>query len=430
MEFTSLSILALLCVALMGTNASKSGEEYWKSIWPDTPVPKILSDLVLMDNTELIRGQEMKQYWTVFFNHDLYPGKQISLGIQKQSYVQPSRSNAQILIEKASPHFSTKEEVEKSMKPLKDLAWHGEATKEDIKEQIQPFGAWRNEAAKKENEEPIQPFGAWRNEKEIEEPIQPFGAWRNEKEIDEPIQPFGAWRNEKEIEEPIQPFGAWRNEKEIKEPIQPFEAWRNEEINKEIERPNKHFEAVVWPHKTTIKKIEKVSQTSITRPSGEKEAHVIHDYCEKPSAIGEDRHCVTSLESMMDFAISKLGKNIKVMSSSFAQNQNQYVMEEVRKIGDKAVMCHKMNLKNVVFYCHQVNATTIYKVPLVASDGTKSNALTICHHDTRGMNANALYKVLKVRPGTVPICHFIGNKAIAWVPNDNVSEYDDCPRVI
>ncbi|CAL5195537.1 unnamed protein product [Lathyrus oleraceus] len=357
MEFTSLSILALLCVAFMEVNASMSGEEYWNSIWPNTPIPKTISDLVLSNNTELIRGQEMKQYWTVFFNHDLYPGKEMSLGIQKQSYIQPSRSNAQIFIKKASTHVATKEEIEKSTQP------HGEATKEDT-------------------EEPIQPFGAWRNEKEIEEPIQPFGAWRNEA------------------------------------------------TKKEIERPNKHFEGIVWPRKTTIKKLEKVSQTSITRTLDEKETYILRDYCEKPSAIGEDRHCVTSLESMMDFVISKLGKNIKVMSSSFAQNQTQYVVEEVKKIGDKAVMCHKMNLKTVVFDCHQVNATTIYKVPLMASDGTKSNALTICHHDTRGMNANALYKVLKVRPGTVPICHFIGNKAIAWVPNDSVSEDDDCPRLI
>lgn len=283
----------------------------------------------------------MKQYWTVFFNHDLYPGKEMSLGIQKQSYIQPSQSNAQIFIKKASTHVATKEEIEKSTQP------HGEATEEEIEEPIQPFGAWRNEATKQE-----------------------------------------------------------------------------------IERPNKHFEGIVWPRKTTIKKLEKISQTSITRTFDEKETHILRGYCEKPSAIGEDRHCVTSLESMMNFVISKLGKNIKVMSSSFAQNQTQYIVEEVKKIGDKTVMCHKMNLKTIVFDCHQVNATTIYKVSLMASDGTKSNALTICHHDTRGMNANALYKVLKVRPGIVPICHFIDNKAIAWVPNDSVSEDDDCPCLI
>ncbi|MCI29569.1 embryonic abundant-like protein, partial [Trifolium medium] len=80
-------------------------------------------------------------------------------------------------------------------------------------------------------------------------------------------------------------------------------------------------------------------------------------------------------------------------------------------------MCHRLNINKVVFYCHEVNATTTYIVPLVAFDGTKAKALTICHHDTRGMDPKVLQEVLKVKPGTIPTCHFIGNKAVAWVLN-------------
>jgi len=30
----------------VGINASQSGEDYWNTIWPNTPMPKALSDLL------------------------------------------------------------------------------------------------------------------------------------------------------------------------------------------------------------------------------------------------------------------------------------------------------------------------------------------------------------------------------------------------
>lgn len=155
----------------------------------------------------------------------------------------------------------------------------------------------------------------------------------------------------------------------------------------------------------------------------EKESYSLDEICGSPAGIGEDKYCASSLESMKDFAISKLGTNIKKISGSFAQNQDQYVVEGVTKVADKGVMCHRLNFEKVVFYCHQVNATASYMVPLVAADGTEVTALAACHHDTRGMNPNLLYEVLKVRLGTVPVCHFVGNKAIAWIPNRIVGDH-------
>ncbi|XP_058727860.1 unknown seed protein USP-like [Vicia villosa] len=302
MEFKNLSVLALFFLAFVGINGSKSGEEYWKSVWPNTTIPKALSDMLQSDiETSMpIKSHEENQYWTIFFEHDLYPGKTMNLGVQK----------------------------------------HYESSEYDKKE------------TKKEN--------------------QPFGFW--------------AWAR-KETEKENQPFGFW--------------AWSKKETRKEI-------------------------QPFVALTSDENEAHILNNYCRLPAATGEDKHCALSLESMIDFVISKLGKNIKVMSSSFVQNQDKYVVEEVNKIGDKAVMCHRLNLKKVVLYCHTVNATTTYIVPLVASDGTKSKALTSCHHDTRGMDPSMLKEVLNVEPGTVPVCHFIDNKAIAWVPDMSESGGHSC----
>ncbi|CAL5196465.1 unnamed protein product [Lathyrus oleraceus] len=261
MEFKQLSCLVLIFLTFVEIDALQSDEEYWKSVWPNTPIPNILSGIFIPDKeTNVpIRGNDEDQDWTAFFQHDLYPGKKISLGFHKNSNRQSLRSKAG--------------------------------------------------------------------------------------------QPLGTW---------------------------------------------------IWS-----------------------ETHSLRSYCTNPAAIGEEKYCAPSLKSMMHFAISKLGKNIKVISSSFAENQDQYVVEEVKKIGDDTVMCHRLNLEKVVFYCHQVNATSAYMVPLVASDGTKAKALTICHHDTRGMDPKVLYEVLKVKPGGTPICHFVSNKAIAWVPDYDGSELND-----
>lgn len=151
-----------------------------------------------------------------------------------------------------------------------------------------------------------------------------------------------------------------------------------------------------------------------------KERQSLDDFCASPTAKGEQKHCVSSLESMLEHVISHFGTTkIKAIASTFSTNQDQYAVEEVKRVGDNAVMCHRLNFEKVVFNCHQVKATTAYVVSLVAPDGTKAKALTVCHHDTRGMNAALLNEVLNVKPGTVPVCHFIGNKAAAWVPNDS-----------
>ncbi|CAI8607056.1 unnamed protein product [Vicia faba] len=327
MEFTHLSLLALFCLTFLGTNGSRSGEEYWKSIWPNTPIPRPLLDLLLSDSKTSvpIRDQEKNQYWTLFFEHDLYPGKKMSLGIHKHSKTHVSVENTN-----------------------------------------QPFG-----------------INTWWDKKSSEKANLPI---------------------EYEIRKPIETFGIL--------------IWTG--------KPNKGIGSLT----ETDKKNERLSQTSTIPLWTEEERHIFQDYCGKSSPIGEDKYCAPSLESMMSYVISKLGKNIKAMSSSFSQSHDEYVVEEVKKIGDKAVMCHRLNFKKVAFYCHQINATTTYMVPLVASDGTKSNALTICHHDTRGMDPNIIYQVLKVKPGTIPICHFIGNKAIAWVPNKDVTASNGHPCVI
>ncbi|KAK9941314.1 hypothetical protein M0R45_017922 [Rubus argutus] len=156
------------------------------------------------------------------------------------------------------------------------------------------------------------------------------------------------------------------------------------------------------------------------------EAQVIKqtiEECEAPSIKGEYKYCATSLESLVDFTVSRLGKYVQIYSTE-AENENkqEYKIAKgvVQRIGDRSVVCHQQNYVYAVFYCHEDRSTRAYVVPLVGADGTKAEAVAVCHTDTSDWNKQHLaFQVLKIKPGTLPICHFLtsGNQLL-WVPKD------------
>ncbi|XWS26303.1 hypothetical protein CRYUN_Cryun26dG0020500 [Craigia yunnanensis] len=143
--------------------------------------------------------------------------------------------------------------------------------------------------------------------------------------------------------------------------------------------------------------------------------------CEQPQIQGEDKYCATSLESMIDFSTSKLGKNAQAISTEVEKQtpmQKYTIAAGVQKMtGDKSVVCHKQNYPYAVFYCHKSETTRAYMVPLEGADMTKAKAVAICHTDTSAWNPKHLaFQILKVEPGTIPICHFLPQDHIVWVP--------------
>ncbi|CAH9076829.1 unnamed protein product [Cuscuta europaea] len=145
--------------------------------------------------------------------------------------------------------------------------------------------------------------------------------------------------------------------------------------------------------------------------------------CEEPAVKGEEKQCATSLESMIDFAKSKLrGKKIGAVSTetiagntSFFQKYTISGVEEMNKGGDGIVACHKQSYGYSVFYCHKTVTTDAYKVFLVGANGGQVKAAAVCHKDTSGWNPKHLaFQVLKVKPGTVPVCHFLPEDHVVW----------------
>ncbi|MED6167522.1 hypothetical protein PIB30_003494 [Stylosanthes scabra] len=144
------------------------------------------------------------------------------------------------------------------------------------------------------------------------------------------------------------------------------------------------------------------------------------EHCENPAMKGEDKYCATSLESLVDFAVSKLGKNIRPVSTEFEREtqdrQYSVAAEGAKIIGEKGMVCHQMDYPYAVFYCHKVKTRT-YSVPLVASnDGTRVKAIAVCHPDTADWSPDYIpFKMLNTKPGAT-ICHFLSTDTVIWVP--------------
>ncbi|KAL9230320.1 hypothetical protein vseg_005688 [Gypsophila vaccaria] len=155
---------------------------------------------------------------------------------------------------------------------------------------------------------------------------------------------------------------------------------------------------------------------------GSREAEIMKETvteCEAKGINGEEKYCATSLESMVDYVTSKLGNKIDLVTTRVQkQTESQkYVIKGVKTVPSTATMiCHKMNYVSGVFYCHKTESTKTYRVSLVGADGTKVDAAVICHTNTFAWNPKHLaFQVLKVKPGSIPICHFLPEDHIVWV---------------
>ncbi|KAJ6292171.1 hypothetical protein OIU76_024146 [Salix suchowensis] len=147
-----------------------------------------------------------------------------------------------------------------------------------------------------------------------------------------------------------------------------------------------------------------------------KEAQIIREEiggCEEPNMEGEDKYCATSLESLIDFNVERLGQNVRVLSTEAGKKQEYTVSAEMRMIGvDKAAVCHKMRYPYAVHYCHVIADTEVYEVPLVGADGTKVKAVTVCHLNTSGWSPDHMaFQVLKIKPGPA-VCHFLDSDTL------------------
>lgn len=133
----------------------------------------------------------------------------------------------------------------------------------------------------------------------------------------------------------------------------------------------------------------------------------------------EKSRCTTSLESMVDFSASILGKDIVAISTTAEKSgKMEYGIMGVNRAesGNAVMACHKEEYLYAVFYCHTASNTVMYKVSLLGSDGSGANAVALCHQDASEWDPEHIaFQMLKVNPGDVPVCHFLPEDHLAWI---------------
>ncbi|CAA0807598.1 unknown seed protein like 1 [Striga hermonthica] len=155
--------------------------------------------------------------------------------------------------------------------------------------------------------------------------------------------------------------------------------------------------------------------------------------CETSPIEGETKLCVTSFESMLDFAKSMIGSGveIRILSTNHVKRSDKsvllqkYTIREIQAINaPKMVACHTMPYPYAVFYCHyQETENRIYRVSLQGENGDEVNAVAVCHMDTSHWSRNHVsFKVLGAEPGSSPICHFFPADNFVLVPSISLKE--------
>ncbi|KAL3382948.1 hypothetical protein AABB24_002443 [Solanum stoloniferum] len=150
-------------------------------------------------------------------------------------------------------------------------------------------------------------------------------------------------------------------------------------------------------------------------------------HCEISAMIGESKFCATSLESMLDFVQEILGFHTKldVYTTEFLKKspvtlQNYTILQKPKEILEpKLVACHTLPYPYAVFYCHmQKGENKFFKISLLGENGDRIEAAAICHMDTKEWNHDHVaFRVLKVLPGSSPVCHYFPVDNLVWVPS-------------
>ncbi|KAI4295540.1 hypothetical protein L6164_035579 [Bauhinia variegata] len=147
--------------------------------------------------------------------------------------------------------------------------------------------------------------------------------------------------------------------------------------------------------------------------------------CEFEPLDGETKFCATSLESLLDFARYLFGSNAKFKVSATTHLSNStvllqnYTILQVKEISvPKVIGCHPLPYPYAVFYCHsQLSDTSLFEVLLQGQNGGRVQAPAICHMDTSKWDpGHVSFGVLKVKPGTSPVCHFFPSDNLVLVP--------------
>lgn len=148
--------------------------------------------------------------------------------------------------------------------------------------------------------------------------------------------------------------------------------------------------------------------------------------CERGASAGETKRCVGSVEDMIDFATSVLGRKVVVRTTENTEGSKGKVMiGEVKGINGgkvtESVSCHQSLFPYLLYYCHSVPKVRVYEAELVdpRSKAKINHGVAICHLDTSAWSpSHGAFIALDSAPGRVEVCHWIFENDMTWTLAD------------
>ncbi|KAL4278396.1 hypothetical protein GQ457_03G011820 [Hibiscus cannabinus] len=144
--------------------------------------------------------------------------------------------------------------------------------------------------------------------------------------------------------------------------------------------------------------------------------------CERPASRGETKRCVGSVEDMIDFATSVLGRGVTVRTTENVTGSKQEIMiGEVKGINGgevtESVSCHQSLYPYLLYYCHSVPKVRVYEAGIldVRSRSKINQGVAICHLDTSAWSpTHGAFVALGSSPGRTEVCHWIFENDMTW----------------
>ncbi|XP_027361234.1 polygalacturonase 1 beta-like protein 3 [Abrus precatorius] len=148
--------------------------------------------------------------------------------------------------------------------------------------------------------------------------------------------------------------------------------------------------------------------------------------CERVPSRGETKRCIGSLEDMIDFATSVLGRNIAVRTTqNLNGSKNKVMVGHVRGINGgkvtQSVSCHQSLFPYLLYYCHSVPKVRVYEADLLdpKTKAKINHGVAICHLDTSDWSpTHGAFLSLGSGPGRIEVCHWIFENDMTWTIAD------------
>jgi hypothetical protein len=148
--------------------------------------------------------------------------------------------------------------------------------------------------------------------------------------------------------------------------------------------------------------------------------------CERAPAQGETKRCVGSVEDMIDFATSVLGRNVVVRSTENVSGSKKNIMVgSVKGINGgkvtQSVSCHQSLFPYLLYYCHSVPMVRVYEADILdpSSKAKINHGVAICHLDTSSWSpGHGAFLALGSGPGRIEVCHWIFENDMTWTVAD------------